>query len=264
MLSLGWGVQSFGLAAMSALGVLPPIDVALHADTGHERSATYEFARRWTPWLQDHGVTVITVQADDESNEVMFDETNGQTMIPLYTVSLEDRSHGMLRRTCTSRWKIQPQRSWIRQELERRDLQLAPGIVEQWFGITLDEVQRMRQSDVQYIEHVYPFVELLERPWTRGMVVRWLRDNNLEIPPRSACVFCPYQSDREWRHLQQHAPADFAKATATDSAIRHKRPGYLSYLHRQRTELPAVDLRSEEDHGQLTLWAQDCGGECWL
>ena len=34
----GLGVQSFALAAMSALGVLPPVDAAVHADTSHERS----------------------------------------------------------------------------------------------------------------------------------------------------------------------------------------------------------------------------------
>ena len=35
-LSLGWGVQSWTIAAMAALEELPPIDLAIHADTGHE------------------------------------------------------------------------------------------------------------------------------------------------------------------------------------------------------------------------------------
>lgn len=48
-ISLGWGVQSFTLAAMSALGELPAVDVAIHADTTHEASGTYAFAARWTP-----------------------------------------------------------------------------------------------------------------------------------------------------------------------------------------------------------------------
>jgi len=33
VISLGWGVQSFGLVAMSALGVLPKVDYAVHGDT---------------------------------------------------------------------------------------------------------------------------------------------------------------------------------------------------------------------------------------
>ena len=60
-ISLGWGVQSMTLAAMSALGDLPPVDVAIHADTTHERSATYAYAQRWTPWLEARGVRVVTV-----------------------------------------------------------------------------------------------------------------------------------------------------------------------------------------------------------
>ncbi len=42
VISLGWGVQSFALATMSALGVLPSVDAAIHADTGHERRETLE------------------------------------------------------------------------------------------------------------------------------------------------------------------------------------------------------------------------------
>lgn len=51
-LSLGWGVQSFTLAAMAALGELPPLDAAIHADTTHERGATYAFAQKWTTWIE--------------------------------------------------------------------------------------------------------------------------------------------------------------------------------------------------------------------
>ena len=54
-LSLGWGVQSFTLAAMAANGDIPPFDVAIHSDTGHEMSYTYSLARKWTPWLEGAG-----------------------------------------------------------------------------------------------------------------------------------------------------------------------------------------------------------------
>lgn len=46
--SLGWGVQSWVLVAMSALGELPKVDFAIHSDTTWERSATYDFAQQWT------------------------------------------------------------------------------------------------------------------------------------------------------------------------------------------------------------------------
>ena len=43
VISLGWGVQSFTLAAMVALGELEPIDAAIHADTTHD-SVLYRIA----------------------------------------------------------------------------------------------------------------------------------------------------------------------------------------------------------------------------
>ena len=66
IISLGWGVQSFTLAAMVALGELEPVDFAIHADTTHESALTYEFASRWTPWLQKRGVVVVVVVANHE------------------------------------------------------------------------------------------------------------------------------------------------------------------------------------------------------
>ena len=62
--SLGWGVQSTTIAAMVALGDLPPVDFFLHADTTWERSGTYEHVAIMTPWLQERGVEVVTVQSE--------------------------------------------------------------------------------------------------------------------------------------------------------------------------------------------------------
>ena len=64
VLSLGWGVQSFTLAAMVALGEFEQVDLAINADTTHEVSWTYTFAEKYTPWLQERGVKVETVKPD--------------------------------------------------------------------------------------------------------------------------------------------------------------------------------------------------------
>ena len=79
VISLGWGVQSWTLAAMSALGELPKVDYAIHADTGHERSETYAHAAKWTPWLEDRGLKVVTVQANRPD---VVREDWGSVMIP--------------------------------------------------------------------------------------------------------------------------------------------------------------------------------------
>jgi 3'-phosphoadenosine 5'-phosphosulfate sulfotransferase (PAPS reductase)/FAD synthetase len=106
ILSLGWGVQSFTLAAMVALGELGPIDAAIHADTTHESKLTYEFAARWTGWLEERGVMVVMVK----NPQPLPDITSQKSDIPAFTRS--ESSDGQLRRQCTGRWKIAPIRRW--------------------------------------------------------------------------------------------------------------------------------------------------------
>lgn len=259
IISLGWGVQSFALAAMSALGILPPVDAAVHADTGHERAETYALAEKWTPWLEERGVRVVTVRGDHHSGTV---DRWGGVFVAAFTLNVSDNSRGMLRRQCTSRWKIGPIRRWIR--AQGIDISI-PGVVKQWLGITLDEMTRMRMSGINYLTNDYPFIEMLDRSWTRGMVIKWLVENGLEVPVKSSCIFCPYHDRQTWRDIQLSDNGDWEKALAVDRAIRNKRPGYLCYLTAQRKPLDECDFRSQEEHGQLTLWdAEECSGMCFL
>ncbi len=269
VISLGWGVQSFALAAMSALGVLPKVAAALHANTTHERSETYGFAKRWTPWLEERGVRVVTVSDRPQfpsgkgifipsfTNQAPVVNEWGNPDIPVHVLHSDGLPAGMLRRQCTQRWKIKPIRRWLQAHREKQQ-------VEQWLGITLDEVTRMRVSDVKYQVLTYPFIEMLDRPWTRMMVMHWLQDNGLEIPVKSSCIFCPYHDRATWREIQRSGNGDWEKAVVIDEAIREKRPGHLCYLTAARKPLVDCDFRSQEDHGQLTLWDEECQGMCFL
>lgn len=244
VISLGWGVQSFGLAAMSAKGVLPRVDYAIHADTGWERSETYTFAEKWTPWLEERGIRVIAVR----DNTPVVSET-GCIMPPAFTRSCSDGSLGVLPRQCTSNWKVSPMRRWLSAELKQRSLNKSPGVIKQWVGFTLDEVQRVTPDDVQYITKVHPYLEMLNRPYTRQMVIHWLRENGLEVPVKSACIFCPYRRWQIWREIQLSGNGDWEKAIEIDRAIRHKRPGYLCYVCDDRKPLEEHDFTR-----QLALW----------
>ncbi|MBU2052581.1 hypothetical protein KKH13_05230 [Patescibacteria group bacterium] len=258
VISLGWGCQSFALAAMSALGVLPKVDVAIHADTTHERSETYEFAKRWTPWLEDRGVRVVTVQTTPARSDPFYSVNVPSTFLPAFHSYPDGRPSGQFHRQCTNEWKIRPIRQWLQAHRKGEP-------VEQWLGITLDEVARMKGADVQYITNGFPFIETLSRPWTRGMAIRWLLDNGLEVPVKSACVFCPFHNRMGWREIKLANNGDWEKAIEVDRAIRSKRPGYICYLARQLKPLEDCDFSSPEDHGQLSLWdTEECSGMCFL
>ena len=231
---------------MSALGELEPVDYAIHSDTTHEREDTYKFADKWRPWLLEMGVEVITVKPKT-TRQI---NPHGGIFIPGYTT--DGTSKGQLRRQCTGEWKIAPLRRKI-QEL-RNGMQ-----VEQWLGITLDEVQRMKESNVRYITHRWP---LIEKRMTRWDCVRWLQDHDLDVPPRSACVFCPFHSRSEWRDIKQNSNEDWNKAVLVDSQIRKARPPHDLYVCDQRLPLKKCDFDSLQDKGQLDLWENECDGMC--
>ena len=263
VISLGWGVQSFALAAMSALGELPPVDAAIHSDTTHERSETYAFAEKWTPWLEERGVRVVTVKAKNTRPDARFGKTIG-LRLPAYTRYPDGKQSGTLARQCTRDWKISPINRCVSAELKERGLKKTPGVVEQWLGITLDEIQRMKPSRVKYINLRFPFVEMFNPPMSRWQVVQWLNENGLGIPVKSSCVFCPYHDTATWREIKASSNNDWRRAVDVDERIRDKRPNFLCYVHRDRVPLVDVDMRSQQDHGQLSLWDEECEGYCFL
>lgn len=254
VISLGWGVQSWTLAAMAALGEIEA-DVAIHADTRFEKAATYAFAAQWTPWLEDRGLRVVTVQGDP------FVAKAGKTHIPAYTTTVKG---GQLRRQCTNHWKIEPIRRWVSEELKRQGLTKRPGIVESIQGISLDEWQRMKDADVKYIVHRYPLVDM---KMTRADCVTWLAAHDLPVPPKSACVFCPFQSLNTWRELKRNGGQDWATAVEIDLAIRTVRPPYALFVHPARLPLPeAVVIPEDSGFSQATMFDGDgCeSGYCFV
>lgn len=245
ILSLGWGVQSFTIVAMVALGELEPVDYAVHADTGYESSLTYAFAERWTGWLEERGVKVVTTQLKNKKNIYDLVEIR---CLPAYT-DTSSRKGGQLRRQCTNRWKIQPLRKWISGELARLDLKKIPGVVEMWIGITTDEYHRIRESDVKYIKNRYPLIDL---GMSRDDCKDWLYENGLEVPPKSGCIICPYRSKKAWRDVYE-SPNDWAVAVEIDRKIRKVSPPYDLFLHCSRIPLEDVDMRTQEEIGQMRL-----------
>ena len=263
VLSLGWGVQSFTIAAMVALGELPPIDAAIHADTTHESQGTYEHARRWTPWLRDRQVNVITVQGN-RTQIIQKEWGKGSVMIPAFTAAREDGSHGQLKRQCTRIWKIDPIRRHIRKMLPAKR-RLRPGIVECWQGISLDEFTRMRSSDVKYIQNTYP---LVDARMTRNDCVQWLRAHHLEVPPKSACTFCPFHSRSQWAAVKREQGPDWQEALETDNTIRNMRENHILFVHPARSPLDqAITVPGDTDRShQLELEIEiPCdGGACFV
>lgn len=89
---------------------------------------------------------------------------------------------------------------------------------EQWIGFSTDEVGRVSdRGDTRYSRSRHP---LLELGMSREQCVTYLRQHGWDSVAKSACVFCPYRGNKEWRQLRDEAPDDWKSAIDFDEAYR--------------------------------------------
>jgi hypothetical protein len=264
ILSLGAGVQSSTVLLMSCKGELPKLDAAIFADTQWEPKAVYD-------WLNttlnreavNAGIPIYVVSNGhirDDAMRSRFRKENYEDIeggrwasMPFYATYDGDDA-GMMRRQCTSEYKITPVQRKCR-ELAGKD-----GHVTLWMGISGDEMRRMRMSKVKWIENYYPLVFGLKRPWHRHDCVKWLNDNGFSNVPKSSCIGCPYRPDKDWRSMQIDRPEEFADAVKFDEQIRDMGNGNF-FLHRSLKPLKMVDFSTDEERGQQN-WLNECEGMC--
>lgn len=263
IISLGAGVQSTTMALMAAHGELGPMpDCAIFADTQSEPAGVY----RHLAWLERHlPFPVYRVTAGSLRDQIilaMQGKARMDARPPFFTLG-----GGMLRRQCTQDFKIIPIERKVRELLGLRKGQRGPKVpvVEQWIGISTDEAMRMKPSRLTYVTHRWP---LIEADMSRSDCLRWCKERQYPRPTKSACTFCPYHSNEEWRAMKADDPPSFAEAVTIDETIRPgmpgpKRPkGEAWFLHSDRVPLVDVDLMTAEDRGQLNLFINECEGMC--
>ncbi len=262
VISLGAGVQSSVMALMGARGAFGPIpDAAIFADTQWEPAAVYAHLA----WLETElPFPVFRVTAGSlHENLLSHVNSTGQRFVsvPAY-IRNGDGSQGIQRRQCTREHKIDPIQRKVRELLGLTPGQRNPDarFAEQWIGISLDELQRVRDTDTSYQINRWP---LVGARMSRRDCVAWFAENYPgRTLPRSACLGCPYKSDGEWRRLRDEDPAGFENACAVDAAIRFQ-TGLCgaAYLHRSLKPLREVDLSTAEDNGQSSFLGE-CEGMC--
>lgn len=267
VLSFGGGVQSVTLARMALDGELEPLDAMIFADPGAELPGTYEAVSQIEAACHNRGIDFIRVTSRRKgSSGNLYDDLmqpnvrSRYSTPPLYI--RDARGLGMTNRQCTGDFKVKPIEATLRElaGIGRRRKFAAP-LVEEWLGISADEKQRMRVSTKPWLAIRYP---LIERNMRRVDCERWLQNNGYPVPPKSACLFCPYQSDARWRDMRDQHPSEWAKAVALDEHIR-AHPGMFKgtpHLHRSGVPLAEVDLRTAAERGQSDLFADECAGVC--
>ena len=290
-LSLGAGVQSTTMALMAAHGEIGPMpDCAIFADTGWEPNAVYEHL----DWLMSPNVLPFPVHIVSAGNireqllqagqgdrwasipafartvtpagtEVqVFDEDDDGALVEIASrrTTTETVSVGMIRRQCTTDFKIVPIRRKVRElaGLTRKRSPPYP-VTETWIGISPDEVMRAKPSFEAWQTKRFP---LIEKRMSRHDCLAWLRRHDYPIPPKSACIGCPFHDNRRWRQMRESDRQSWEDAVEVDRALRHGLQGIRGevFLHRSCVPLDVADLSTAADHGQLDLWPNECEGMC--
>lgn len=279
-LNLGAGVQSTALYLMSIDGdepEVPKFDAAIFADTQEEPDEVY----RHLEWLEKQGGPTIVRTTAGRLGDALESGTdangNGRTdgghyiSIPAFQMQPCGPA-GIIQRQCTADFKIKPIEKWIRENYGAGFGKPIPKdtVVHQYMGLSFDEpkrVIRVKQRFLAKPSNWKVHFPLWDMQFTRGDCQTYLRERMPYEVPRSACVFCPFKSDAEWRRLKADDPNGWQRAVHIDAVCRtgtgldaHR------YLHKSCVPLDQVDLRpADEKSGQQHLFAgfqDECEGYC--
>jgi hypothetical protein len=285
ILHLGAGVQSTALYLMSLRRdepeFVPYYDYAIFADTQEEPFEVYVHLE----WLQGLGGPPILQATAGKLGDNLINGINGINAtgqrfasIPAFTSDTEGVPGGLTRRQCTKEYKVDVVERVIRREI----MGLKPGqrmpkgtLIEQHMGLSFDEGGRIfrvkgRFESIPWSEPAFP---LWDMEMTRRGCNEYLKRVAPEHPvARSACVFCPYKSNAEWRRLRDTDPDGWARAVAVDEGMRkadaacRKGLDQRLYIHRSCLPLAVAPIDTPESRGEQSMFgfANECEGMCGL
>jgi len=262
VISLGMGVQSTALYLMSSMGYkVPRADVAIFADPQAEHYKTYDMLKWLLQWQKDNdGIEIIVNKDKNLLKDILNGQIQSGRLRKFAAIPAFGESGGMLRRQCTREYKIEPvKQSARRLHKLKKHKRMKP--TEMWLGISTDEIERMKESQLYNIKYFYP---LIYHRISRNDCIQFFKDNNFPVPVKSSCTFCPYHSNKFWAEIQKENGVAWKQSVAVDESIRNvisRGDDDKIYLHPSCKPLKEIDF--EDD--QLELFeGYDCEGYCGL
>ena len=180
IVSYGGGVNSTAMVIlMKEKGI--KIDEVIFADTGNEEPETYTFLFEFKQWCKDKQIEFTTVKSHLGILKDYYYQLN---LIPY-----------RMFRSCTHKFKIIPINKYIKKKYPNL-------LINVYMGIASDEKHREKESRLKTQKMIYPLIEL---DITREKCKKIIKDENMTIPIKSGCNFCPFQTKKAWlRQLEKH------------------------------------------------------------
>jgi len=260
ILSLGAGVQSSTMALMAAEGELTPMpDCAIFADTGAEPKHVYKFldyVESLVPFpvyrvMEGEGLEVAVLNAT----------VGGRCATPPFFTKSEEGRKGILRRQCTSEYKLKPIQKKVRELMGLNPGQRGPKevSVRMWIGISMDESVRMKPNHTKWIENVWP---LIDKGMYRLDCINWMKEHGYHEPSKSACYFCPYHDNATWQDMKDNDTDSWFRALVMDSTLRSGLSGVTDDLYLHRSMQPLTECDFDPNRDQHDMFDNECEGMC--
>lgn len=160
----------------------------------------------------------------------------------------------MGKRMCTSNYKIKAIQKSIRQTFNLVGMKLRDKCVSVWLGISIDEIERVKNSPDKWIDNRYPLIEL---GMNRNDCIEYCNRYDWEAT-KSRCYICPYQSDIDWLMLKENDPYEFKLACQEDRRIRNRFSDGQCYLHQSCKPLEEVVFKNKDNNNFIN----ECQGMC--
>lgn len=253
VLSLGAGKQSTFMLLKSLEGFFGPIpDKAVFCDLGAEPDFVYRnLDNLQSHCLREYNFTIDVLKLPPIDKQILdyCAGHNKKDSAPPFYLS----AGGVLRRHCTEHYKIRPIRQYLTPLRKGNNIFL-------WIGISMDEIERMKNSSVFYITHKFP---LIEKKIHIQSIRNFFSVSEFPEPGKSACYFCPFHSHNYWRILSKNFPTEFKRACDFDNAIRNY-PNLSSkaYLHSSLKPLDSINFSWSNSLFPHLL--EECEGLCGL
>jgi hypothetical protein len=239
-LSYGGGVNSVALMLLLLKEGLP-LDEVVFADTGGEVPETYAYLDVTRKFLAEHNVPFTVVA---KRGPGLYENAWRREVLP-----------SAIWRWSTRDYKVAP--------IQRHYRSLGSHVY-QYLAIAWDEIERMKDSRVDYVTNLYP---LVDRKVTRADCVALIETAGLPVPPKSSCFFCPFGSLDRWRWLFENHRDLYEKAIALEEHSKHFPSQRLTdQAFRNRTDISLRTLAMMFETGSPLPEASGveapCGAEC--
>lgn len=215
VLSYGGGADSFAMLLRAIeLGDRPDVvafaDVAGGTARANSRDPgewpiTYEHIRRYAlPVCEAAGIPFVWIGSEipvrDALSLIAWMEARGQ--IPIAGPA----------RICTVIAKVERFEKWLRS--------YAGSPAETWIGFEAGEESRAAKDPnagkpSAFRRNRFP---LIEWGWCRCRCENYIRSRGYPVPPKSACVFCPYATKGDWQRFAAQLPKQFTRVERMEAA----------------------------------------------